>query len=173
MSIPKTPIPHHFPQGRDRERKWILSCFCKAEYTPNECIFMPIRITMCFGYGWLACYQVVIYIYTLHFCWRIWGALISNYLHVSAIFLLYPSHCLEPRTCNCLRCFIIYSSPVSWQRVCLYANYATDLYWLNLSLCRCDGAIFLVAKEMLDSLSAFLDLADLSVTPKPICRNIT
>lgn len=61
MSIPETPIPHHFPQGREREKveEWMLSWLYKAERTPNEYIFMAIKVTVCFGYGRLACYQVV------------------------------------------------------------------------------------------------------------------
>lgn len=120
MSIPETPIPHHFPQGREREKveEWILSLLCKAERTPNEYIFVPVKVTMCFGYGRLACYQVVwlswtgnlvcqsiaiyiyIYIYT-SLLLKNFGALISSYLHIAAIVLLYLSYCFEPCTCMC------------------------------------------------------------------------
>ena len=52
-------------RGRERETErekvedWMLSWLYKAESTPNEYIIMPIKVTMCFGSGRLACYQVV------------------------------------------------------------------------------------------------------------------
>lgn len=59
MCIPETPLPHHFPQGRERVEERMLSWLYKAERTPNEYIYMPIKIMRC-SCGRLACFQGVL-----------------------------------------------------------------------------------------------------------------
>lgn len=59
MCIPETPLPHHFPQGRERVEERMLSWLYKAERTPNEYIYKPIKIMHC-SCGRLAFFQGVL-----------------------------------------------------------------------------------------------------------------